>query len=249
MGRAEIRRGEETPPCPKCKDVHAIPLARDEARARFQCSRDECGEHFSVPANQVPVRPDAVAPASTTPRASTPATTPVDYCAKGCGQPFRTEDAKRLHEPTCDGPAEPERDGGEEPKEEIVANCWCGKAARHPGRHRGAGANKPPASPRASDAAKRFSESREKREGKGAPEERPAAAVGGALGEAIAGLEAKRQAIVDALLAGNPELRQIDDAIAALRKLASSGTEGGGSDAPPRPTSSAPGGSLTPTGT
>jgi hypothetical protein len=121
VGRAEIRSGEQSPPCPKCKATSATALARDLEKARFQCA---CGELFIVPASQVPVRPDAAAPAPTTstPRATLPADfSSVEYCDKGCGQSFRWPPAKVMHEKTCEGSAETET-GAEEPKEETVAS-------------------------------------------------------------------------------------------------------------------------------
>lgn len=241
MGRAEIRAGAQSPPCTKCQDTRAIALARDTERARFQCVKDGCGELFSVPASQVPLRPaEDLPPPSTPARTTMPADfSSVEYCDKGCGQRFRWPPAKAAHEKTCDGPAEPERDGGEEPEEEIVASTdlkcrKCGRQFVHAKRKEnhevgceGAKSSSVPPSQRAVDAAQRFAEGRKKAKDDESEPVRPAAA-GGALGDAIAGLEAKRQAIVDFVLANHPDLRRVDEAIAALRKIESSGTQGGG---------------------
>jgi len=84
------------------------------------------------------------------------------------------------------------------PKEEVMANCWCGRSEGHSGKHRGKGA--------AVKAAKRTPAK--------AASSRPQV-TGGVLDLAIAQLRTKR----DEILAGIPELREVDAAIKALEAL------------------------------
>lgn len=122
-------------------------------------------------------------------------------CAKGCGEEFRYPPEKKRHEILCLGRR---KDSGPRPMEETVAKekCWCGRDGGHTGRHRG-GKAKGAQAKQTKVAA-------------------PKGAVGGVLDIALAQLRAKRTEI----LAGIPELQEVDRAIAALEALESRPTAG-----------------------
>lgn len=115
MGRAEIRSGAESPPCPKCGAKDATALARDSTLARFQCQAFKCLEFFTVPGSRF--RKVSEADAAPAGPVAEPSPAAGSQVVETGGEPENTEEA-------------------------VAAKCWCGRDGGHTGRHRGSGSGK-----------------------------------------------------------------------------------------------------------